>query len=265
MIVATGASARWLDVPRRRAAARPRRLDVRDLRRRVLPRQAHRRRRRRRLGDGRSALPHALRHARSRSSTAATSFRASKIMADRVLAHAKIDVIWNSEVVEVLGDGADRRRSACATSRPARRRTIDADALFIAIGHDPNTAIFRGQLDLDPTGYIASPDGVTTNVPGVFVAGDVFDIRYKQAITAAGSGLQSRARSREISRGSRGRTRRGARLVVASDAGSPSRPSAARAAAARDHGVHRLRAGSASQRDGAHRAARSPVSGCARR
>ena len=68
---------------------------------------------------------------------------------------------------------------------------IDADALFIAIGHDPNTALFKGQLDLDPMGYIASPDGVTTNIPGVFVAGDVFDIRYKQAITAAGSGCKA--------------------------------------------------------------------------
>ena len=70
-------------------------------------------------------------------------------------------------------------------------RTIDADALFIAIGHDPNTAIFKDQLELDPSGYIISADGVTTNIPGVFVAGDVFDIRYKQAITAAGSGCKA--------------------------------------------------------------------------
>jgi thioredoxin reductase (NADPH) len=68
---------------------------------------------------------------------------------------------------------------------------LPADALFIAIGHDPNTGLFRGQLDLDPAGYIVSADGVSTNIPGVFVAGDVFDIRYKQAITAAGSGCRA--------------------------------------------------------------------------
>ena len=71
------------------------------------------------------------------------------------------------------------------------RASLDADALFVAIGHDPNTALFAGQLELDPMGYIASPDGVTTNIPGVFVAGDVFDVRYKQAITAAGSGCKA--------------------------------------------------------------------------
>ena len=65
------------------------------------------------------------------------------------------------------------------------------DALFVAIGHDPNTAIFRGQLDLDHEGYIISKDGVHTNVPGVFVAGDVYDIRYKQAMTAAGMGCKA--------------------------------------------------------------------------
>jgi thioredoxin reductase (NADPH) len=65
------------------------------------------------------------------------------------------------------------------------------DALFIAVGHTPNTAIFQGQLDLDATGYIVSPDGSETNVEGVFVAGDVNDLRYKQAITAAGSGCKA--------------------------------------------------------------------------
>jgi thioredoxin reductase (NADPH) len=71
------------------------------------------------------------------------------------------------------------------------RREIKADAMFIAIGHDPNTAIFKGQLELDRAGYIVSPDGVKTNVEGVFVAGDVWDIRYKQAVTAAGMGCKA--------------------------------------------------------------------------
>jgi thioredoxin reductase (NADPH) len=119
-----------------------------------------------------------------------SSFRASKIMADRVLAHEKIEIIWNSEVTEVLGaektEGLGLRNiETGATS------TIAADALFIAIGHDPNTGLFKDQIDLDPMGYIVSADGVTTNIPGVFVAGDVFDVRYKQAITAAGSGCKA--------------------------------------------------------------------------
>ncbi len=68
---------------------------------------------------------------------------------------------------------------------------LAADALFVAIGHDPNTAIFAGQLELDAYGYVVSADGVHTNVPGVFVAGDVYDVRYKQAITAAGMGCRA--------------------------------------------------------------------------
>jgi len=71
------------------------------------------------------------------------------------------------------------------------RYELETDALFIAIGHTPNTRIFEGQLDLDAAGYIDSPDGVTTNVEGVFVAGDVNDIRYKQAVTAAGAGCRA--------------------------------------------------------------------------
>jgi len=71
------------------------------------------------------------------------------------------------------------------------RSSFPADALFIAIGHDPNTGIFAGQIELDSAGYIRTADGVSTNVEGVFVGGDVFDIRYKQAITAAGSGCKA--------------------------------------------------------------------------
>jgi thioredoxin reductase (NADPH) len=118
------------------------------------------------------------------------TFRASKIMAERALAHPKIDVIWNSAVVEVLGEPSMNALVVHDLEKDTRR-TIAADAMFIAIGHDPNTAIFRGQLDLDDAGYVRSGDGVTTNIPGVFVAGDVFDIRYKQAITAAGSGCRA--------------------------------------------------------------------------
>jgi thioredoxin reductase (NADPH) len=111
-------------------------------------------------------------------------------MADRALANGKISFIWNTVVEEAIGEQtlqALRLHNLVDGSR----YEFEADALFIAIGHDPNTAIFKGQLDLDKAGYIVSPDGTSTNVEGVFVAGDVYDIRYKQAITAAGSGCKA--------------------------------------------------------------------------
>jgi len=116
--------------------------------------------------------------------------RASKIMAERALAHPKISFIWNTAVEEVLGE--EKTHALLLRNLITDERTeLDADALFIAIGHDPNTSIFRGQLDLDDAGYIRSVDGVATNIPGVFVGGDVQDIRYKQAITAAGMGCKA--------------------------------------------------------------------------
>ena len=189
VIVATGASARWLDIPgetrlRGRGVSTCATCDGAFFREKHIVV----------VGGGDSAMEEALFLTRFGSKVTVIhrrgSFRASKIMADRVLAHDKIEVIWNSEVVEVIGAEKTealglRNLETNATS------TIDADALFIAIGHDPNTAIFAGRLDLDPSGYIVSDDGVTTNIPGVFVAGDVFDIRYKQAITAAGSGCKA--------------------------------------------------------------------------
>jgi len=116
--------------------------------------------------------------------------RASKIMADRALAHEKIEFVWNTVVEEAVGT---EKLEALKLHNivDGKRYEFAADALFIAIGHDPNTAIFRGQLELDKAGYIQSPDGVSTNVEGVFVAGDVYDIRYKQAITAAGLGCRA--------------------------------------------------------------------------
>jgi len=118
------------------------------------------------------------------------SLRASKIMADRALAHPKIDFVWNSAVVEAEGE-THLTGLVLENLVTHELSKFAADAIFIAIGHDPNTAIFADQLDLDATGYIVSPDGVHTNIPGVFVAGDVFDIRYKQAITAAGMGCKA--------------------------------------------------------------------------
>ena len=115
--------------------------------------------------------------------------RASKIMQDRAFANEKIRFVWDSEVVDILGDDQDQRASACATSRPARRTSWRPAGLFVAIGHDPRTELFKGQLDLDDEGYIkvASPT-TATNLAGVFAAGDVVDHTYRQAITAAGTG-----------------------------------------------------------------------------
>jgi thioredoxin reductase (NADPH) len=117
------------------------------------------------------------------------ALRASKIMADRVLASDKIAVRWNAEVVEVLGDGkvtAVRVRDVVT----GETEDIPASAMFVAIGHTPNTGLFAGQLALDENGYVIA-DGTRTSVEGVFVAGDVQDYVYRQAITAAGSGCMA--------------------------------------------------------------------------
>ncbi len=116
--------------------------------------------------------------------------RASKIMQDRAFANDKIEFRWNSVVDEVLGDGK---------VTGVRLRDVHTDGLselavtgvFVAIGHAPNTDLFRGHLDMDENGYILTRDGTRTNVEGVFAAGDVQDHVYRQAITAAGSGCMA--------------------------------------------------------------------------
>ncbi len=117
------------------------------------------------------------------------ALRASKIMSDRVLASDKISVRWNAEVAEVVGDG---RVSAVRVRDVVTGETEDipASAMFVAIGHTPNTELFAGQLALDENGYVLA-DGTRTSVEGVFVAGDVQDHVYRQAITAAGSGCMA--------------------------------------------------------------------------
>ncbi len=116
--------------------------------------------------------------------------RASKIMADRLLSHQKIRVLWNTVIEAVLGQthvtGLRLRNLADGSTYD-----VKADALFVAIGHSPNTSVFDGQLDLDELGYVVSPDGTSTGIEGVFVAGDVNDMRYRQAITAAGAGCRA--------------------------------------------------------------------------
>ncbi|MBD5632955.1 MAG: FAD-dependent oxidoreductase, partial [Candidatus Eremiobacteraeota bacterium] len=146
------------------------------------------------VGGGDSAMEEALFLTRFGSKVTVIhrreTLRASKIMADRALAHPKIAFVWNTAVVAAKG-GYHLEKLVLENLVTKQTYDFDADALFIAIGHDPNTGIFAGQLDLDDARYIDSPDGVHTNVPGVFVAGDVNDIRYKQAITAAGMGCKA--------------------------------------------------------------------------
>jgi len=118
-------------------------------------------------------------------------FRASKIMAQRALNHPKIDVLWNTTVEEVLGDDLVNGLRV-KNVKTGEVSVLPVEGFFLAIGHDPNTKFFQGQLDLDATGYVVTPNGsTTTSVEGVFAAGDVVDHYYQQAITAAGMGCQA--------------------------------------------------------------------------
>ena len=120
-------------------------------------------------------------------------FRASPIMANRALAHEKIAVEWNSVVDEVLGDDAQgvtgvRLRDV----NTGEKRDVPVTGYFAAIGHKPNTDLFKGILDMDATGYlITKPDSTYTSIDGIFAAGDVQDHVYRQAITAAGTGCMA--------------------------------------------------------------------------
>ncbi len=117
--------------------------------------------------------------------------RASKIMQDRALKNEKIEFAWNSEVEEVLGDEFVTGVRIKDT-KDASTRDIAIEALFIAIGHKPNTDLFRGQLELDDTGYLkVEPGGSRTNIEGVFACGDAMDPTYRQAVTAAGTGCMA--------------------------------------------------------------------------
>jgi len=120
-------------------------------------------------------------------------FRASKIMADRVKKTANIEILYNTETVEVLGDGQVVTGALVKNNVTNEERTIPCTGFFVAIGHTPNTAIFKDFIHLDETGYIqyAQPGTSKTNVPGVFVSGDAADKTYRQAITAAGTGCMA--------------------------------------------------------------------------
>lgn len=120
------------------------------------------------------------------------SFRASKIMQDRVMKNPKINVIWNKEITEVLGDGKQITGVKMIDTANGAQSEMALGGLFIAIGHKPNTDLFKGILDCDENGYLITKPGTTyTKIPGVFAAGDVQDHVYRQAITAAGTGCMA--------------------------------------------------------------------------
>ncbi|MGH3443327.1 MAG: thioredoxin-disulfide reductase [Nitriliruptorales bacterium] len=118
--------------------------------------------------------------------------RASKIMQERAFKNDKIEFVWDAVVTEILGD--DGRVSGVRIENTKTGETTDlaCDGVFLAIGHIPNTALFEGQLDLDPVGYlIVKEPSTATNVPGVFACGDAMDAVYRQAVTAAGTGCKA--------------------------------------------------------------------------
>ena len=118
--------------------------------------------------------------------------RASKIMADRALNHPKLEFVWDSVVTDVL-DPKEKKVEAVRLKnvKTGQEQTLPVEGVFIAIGHEPNTKPFVGQLDMNDQGYLVVHDGSKTSVEGVFAAGDVHDHVYRQAITAAGAGCRA--------------------------------------------------------------------------
>ncbi len=190
LIVATGASARWLGLPSERklvgrgvsscatcdgAFFKDRPIAV--------------------VGGGDTAMEEALFLTRFASKVTVVHrrdrLRASKVMQDKALANPRIEFLWNAEVIDVLdvskGEVSGVRLRNTETAEESQ---LAVDGLFVAIGHSPNTELFKGQLDLNPTGYIVT-QGTRTSVEGVFACGDVQDFTYRQAVTAAGSGCMA--------------------------------------------------------------------------
>jgi len=198
LIIATGAQARWLGLPSEQtfrgfgvsACATCDGFFFRDKEVAI-------------VGGGNTAVEEAIyltNHARKVTLIhRRDSLRAEKIMQDRLFRNPKIAVIWDSAVEEVLGTAASGAGQAPGVTgvrirnlKSNERRDIACDGLFVAIGHQPATEIFKGKLPLDTEGYLlTAPDSTATSVPGVFAAGDVKDKVFRQAVTAAGMGCMA--------------------------------------------------------------------------
>jgi thioredoxin reductase (NADPH) len=146
------------------------------------------------VGGGDSALEEALFLTRFASKVTIIhrrgELRASKVMQQRAFANPSIEFLWNSSVLDVLGD-TTVSGVLVRDNLSEQESVLELSGLFVAIGHQPNTALFKGQLDMEENGYLRTFDGTRTNVDGVFACGDVQDHRYRQAITAAGSGCMA--------------------------------------------------------------------------
>jgi thioredoxin reductase (NADPH) len=118
-------------------------------------------------------------------------FRASKIMIDRARANEKVEFVTPYIVEEIVSPQGLVCGLKLHNVDSSDTREIDVDGVFVAIGHDPNSTVFKGKLEMDPNGYLIAKHGSISNVPGVFIAGDVQDHRYRQAVTAAGSGCMA--------------------------------------------------------------------------
>jgi len=190
VIVATGATARWLDVPgeerlRGRGVSACATCDGFFFRDRELVV----------VGGGDTAMEEASFLTKFASKVTIVhrrdEFRASKVMQDRVFAHPKIEVVWDSVVDEIVGDQAVTG-VVVRNVKTGETSALPTDGVFMAIGHDPTTSLFGDQLETDTDGYLVVREPSTeTNVRGVFAAGDVTDHTYRQAVTAAGQGCKA--------------------------------------------------------------------------
>ncbi len=186
VIIATGSSAKWLGIPseeklRGRGVSSCATCDGYFFRgKRVVV-----------VGGGDTAIEEALFLTKYASEVIVVhrrdTLRASKIMQSRAMSNSKIKFVWNSVVKEILG-GANVEGVRLENLKTGEVSIVPSDGAFVAIGYEPNTSIFERQVELDEKGYIISKEGTKTSVDGVFVAGDVHDYRYRQAITAAGEG-----------------------------------------------------------------------------
>jgi thioredoxin reductase (NADPH) len=122
--------------------------------------------------------------------------RASKAMQNRVVSTPNIEVLWNHQTKELFGEESGFMKTlkgaVLINNKTHEERNIDIDGFFVAIGHQPNSDLFKGVIDMDETGYIITkPDSTATNIPGIFAAGDVQDKAFRQAVTAAGTGCMA--------------------------------------------------------------------------